>query len=143
MSEIVPASVQFIAFRIIESHFVMFEHTEYDLTLTILPSGVVQPDISRFDLQLVFEANDSQNQQVVRVVSKAQFSYEGIDDITNTPFFIHNAPAIAFPYVRAYISTLTVQSGIQSIVLPTLNLSGLSEELKQNIVIAEKTTASA
>lgn len=34
-----------------------------------------------------------------------------------------NAPAILFPYVRAYISTLTSLSGISPIILPTINLA--------------------
>lgn len=34
-----------------------------------------------------------------------------------------NAPAILFPYVRAYVSTLTSLSGITPIVLPTINLA--------------------
>lgn len=38
-------------------------------------------------------------------------------------FFKKNAPAILFPYVRAYISALTSLSGIPSVILPTLNLS--------------------
>lgn len=38
-----------------------------------------------------------------------------------------NAPAILFPYVRAYISTLTSLSGISPIVLPTINLAAHKE----------------
>ena len=38
-------------------------------------------------------------------------------------FFQKNAPAILFPYVRAYISTLTGLSGVAPLILPTLNLS--------------------
>jgi len=32
-----------------------------------------------------------------------------------------NAPAIAFPYLRAYISNLTLQSGYSPIILPSIN----------------------
>ncbi len=39
-----------------------------------------------------------------------------------------NAPAIAFPYLRAYISNLTLQSGYESVILPSINFVNLSKE---------------
>ena len=50
-------------------------------------------------------------------------------------FLYLNAPAIMFPYLRAYISSLTALSGINPITLPTLNLSGLKSELESNISV--------
>lgn len=41
-----------------------------------------------------------------------------------------NAPAIAFPYIRAYISNLTLQSGLEPIILPSINFIKLAEEGK-------------
>lgn len=38
-----------------------------------------------------------------------------------------NAPAIAYPYVRSYISNLTLQSGLNPIILPTVNFVKLAE----------------
>ena len=32
-----------------------------------------------------------------------------------------NAPAIAYPYLRAYVSNLTLQSGVNPAMLPTIN----------------------
>lgn len=42
-----------------------------------------------------------------------------------------NAPAIAFPYLRAYISNLTLQSGFEAIMLPSINFVNLVKE-KEN-----------
>ena len=47
-------------------------------------------------------------------------------------YFYTNAPAILFPYIRAYISTLTNLSGYKPINLPTLNLTSLREDLEKN-----------
>jgi len=55
---------------------------------------------------------------------------EGLDNLNS--FFFMNAPALLFPYLRAFISTLTNLSGFEPINLPTLNMSGLGEELKKN-----------
>ena len=39
-----------------------------------------------------------------------------------------NAPAIAFPYLRAYISNLTLQSGFEPVMLPSINFVNLVRE---------------
>lgn len=39
-----------------------------------------------------------------------------------------NAPAIAFPYLRAYISNLTLQSGYEPVILPSINFVQLAQE---------------
>ena len=49
------------------------------------------------------------------------------DDFKNSPFLKINAPAIAFPYVRSYISNLTLQSGYPPVFLPSINFVALSK----------------
>jgi preprotein translocase subunit SecB len=39
-----------------------------------------------------------------------------------------NAPAIAFPYIRAYISNLTLQSGFNPVMLPSINFIKLNKD---------------
>lgn len=39
-----------------------------------------------------------------------------------------NAPAIAFPYLRAYISNLSLQSGYKPVILPSINFVSLADE---------------
>jgi preprotein translocase subunit SecB len=38
-----------------------------------------------------------------------------------------NAPAIAFPYLRSFITTVTVNAGYHSVVLPSINLTSLKK----------------
>lgn len=50
-------------------------------------------------------------------------------------FFYVNSIAIVFPYIRSFISTITLQANIvPAIILPTFNLTNLSVELKKNMV---------
>lgn len=42
-----------------------------------------------------------------------------------------------FPYIRAYISTVTALSGLKAVNLPVLNLTDLQERLKLNTVEKE------
>lgn len=39
-----------------------------------------------------------------------------------------NAPAIAFPYLRAFISNLTLQAGVDPVILPSINFVKLAEQ---------------
>lgn len=39
-----------------------------------------------------------------------------------------NAPAIAFPYLRAYVSNLTLQSGYKPVMLPSINFVSLADD---------------
>ena len=135
MNQTSEAKLQFVNFLIKESHFVLNNAGEYNFTLSFDPSGVVLPSLGQFHLQLGFTAKDANNLVDINLVAVAIFQYEGIDNIADSQYFVVNAPAIAFPYLRAYISTLTTQSGIPPIILPTLNLSGLADLLKQNIRI--------
>lgn len=41
-----------------------------------------------------------------------------------------NAPSIAFPYLRSYISNLTLQSGYDPVILPSINFIALSTQKK-------------
>lgn len=48
------------------------------------------------------------------------------------PFPAVNAPAITYPYLRSFITTLTANAGIQPIILPILNLRTV---VKSNIIL--------
>lgn len=40
-----------------------------------------------------------------------------------------NAPAIAYPFLRSYISNLTLQSGYEPFMLPTINFQALANKI--------------
>lgn len=70
------------------------------------------------------------NEFKLKLKSIAHFSTQNdIDDeFKNSLFVDANAPAIAFPYVRTFISNLTLNSGYDPIVLPSFNFLQLAEE---------------
>ena len=56
---------------------------------------------------------------------------EDVDEkFKQSDFLTINAPAIAFPYVRSYISNLTLQSGFSPIILPSVNFVKLTKKNK-------------
>lgn len=43
-----------------------------------------------------------------------------------------NAPAIAYPFLRSLVSTITINAGYPAIIIPTVNFAALSERTESN-----------
>lgn len=106
----------------------------FDIDFT--PSGVFDSRGKSFKLTFVFTAKDDENKmEVVMVRCVALFSFRDISNFDEVPdYFYVNSIAILFPYVRAFVSTLTLQANVAPMVLPTLNLTDLKDVLKKNTV---------
>ncbi len=101
--------------------------------IAINPSGKIFSSKSLFQLKLEIKVYDNNEVINIDLVVLASFVFNANirkSDLDN--YFFVNAPAIVFPYVRAYLSTLTNLSGLKPIILPTLNLTNLKDKLKQN-----------
>ena len=81
----------------------------------------------RFDL--FFEINIKDKDFDFNIIML--FIFELDDDITEefkiSDFPKINAPAIAFPYLRAFISNVTLQSGFNPVMLPSINFVEFSK----------------
>ena len=129
------SSFQFETFIINKSLFQLKENSQVsDLSIGFNPSGKLDLENQLFNLELAVFISDSSEAFKVEIESVGFFKFENIEKDNLSSFLYHNAPALLFPYLRAYISTLTTLSGIKPVVLPTLNLSNLKDELEQNIV---------
>jgi preprotein translocase subunit SecB len=138
MENITISSFKFDGFKITKSYFEMNEIVEGNLTFTIgfAPKGLINEKTSTFKLELVVNIEDEDKKFKANITAVASYTYDSNIQAENLDkFFYINAPAILFPYIRAYISSLTTLSGLNPITLPTLNLSNLGEELKKNTVI--------
>ena len=105
------------------------------LNLDFQPSGMFTrgETNSTFELQLVFTANNEQNTVKIAVHGKAKFKFVRNIAFEEIPaYFYKNSIAIIFPYVRAFLSTVTLQANIPAIILPTMNLSSLESRLREN-----------
>jgi len=80
---------------------------------------------------VVFELNMSKD-DVFELSLKANAHFETDKNISEddrlSPFFKINAPAIAFPYLRSFVSNLTLNSGYNPIILPTFNFVQMAQE---------------
>ncbi len=129
------AKFSFKAFRILDAEL-HFAKVTGNLNLQFYPEGLFDADTHQYHLHLSFRAiNDNTDEDVVvQLESIALFQMEDtVTKVEEIPsYFYANSIAIVFPYLRAFVSTLTLQSNAKPMVLPTMNLSSLEEELRRN-----------
>ena len=76
--------------------------------------------------------------EVINVSCVALFSFGSPVTVAEIPeFFYPNSLAIVFPYIRAFVSTISLQANVTPVVLPTVNLMGLTEDLKKQTTVIE------
>lgn len=125
---------QFKGFKIIRSVIERKENEpSKNITLGFSPKGYINKEKSNFQLHLDVKIEDKNKAFNLEIIAVADYSFANKEVLDNlNSFFYVNAPALLFPYIRAYISTLTNLSGFDPINLPTLNMTGLGEDLKNN-----------
>ncbi len=120
------AKFRFYGYKITDSHI----HIDTDkqvsdrCDVTFEKTVGIKEAEHKMRLQLAAKIESENKAMSVEVKAEGYFEFEkDLSDAEKEIFFNTSAPAILFPYVRAYISTLTGLSGIAPIILPTLNLS--------------------
>jgi preprotein translocase subunit SecB len=130
---------QFKGFTIVRS---LIERNDKEsskkISLDFSPKGFINKNDSNFQLQLGMKIEDESKSFNIEIDAVANYTFENKETLDNlSKFFYVNAPALLFPYIRAYISTLTNLSGFEPINLPTLNMTRLGDDLKKNTVEVE------
>lgn len=109
------------------------------LTLDFAPKGEYLQEEGVYNLNFTFKSwagNIKESKPVILVTCIASFKFKDAVLIDEIPkFFYSNSIAILFPYVRAFVSTLTLQANIKPILLPTLNLSSLQDLLREHTTV--------
>jgi len=109
-------------------------------SLSVAPQGVYHERDGYFDLLFTLHAvmgeDASAKSPRMEIRCKAVFRFIKPIEFSKIPsYFYSNSIAILFPYVRAFVSTVTLQANIPPVILPTYNLSNLQDELLQHTVV--------
>lgn len=121
------AKFRFVGYKVLKSLIEIQESIKAsdDMSIEFKQSQGVNVEDSKFRLVLevnIFDENKAIN---INVITHGYFEFDReLSETEKGDFFNINAPAILFPYLRAYVNTLTALSGIPSVTLPTVNLSG-------------------
>lgn len=134
------------AFNLVHFHIPSFIYSEADERYAVIdvqfkPSGIYNPKNGEFKLSIDISIVASTKEDKKDYHTIVTLGAIGYYQLTDTPpfneipdFFYGNSIAIIFPYLRAFVSTLTVQSGNRLLVLPILNLSALAPILREKTI---------
>ena len=137
MVDVEKASFSFESFKVPIFSSNESNHSGSDLQLGFSPAGKYNTNNGEFELKLQFITHESNkvDKIIFELTSVAVFKFSKsipFEDIP--PFFYKNAIAIMFPYLRAFISTLTLQANTKLLNLGLMNLSDLEKPLKDNTI---------
>ena len=130
-------NLQNYCFSNIQLHLANLEN-EDTLNLAFNPRGIFEASKKNFKLIFDFKAvAEKSGATIVDVTCEANFQFRDAVSFEEIPlYFYSNSIAILFPYVRAMVSTLTLQANIvRPIVLPTMNLTSLQELLRNQVEV--------
>lgn len=110
-----------------------------EFVIDFKPSGKLKEIEGTYDLSFdTIVKCEETDTIIVEVSCIAQFSFMDRIKFEEIPdFFYPNSLAILFPYIRAFVSTLSLQANSSPMILPTVNLMGLTEELRDNTSVVE------
>lgn len=63
---------------------------------------------------------------------------EILEEDHDSKFYTVNAPAIAYPFLRAYVANLLMSSGFSTVMIPTINFVMLAEQKSQSLEASAK-----
>lgn len=107
-----------------------------ELNISFNPKGVFYQKENRYELSFdtIITCKET-GTPVINISCVAYFSFRGTVSLNEIPdFFYPNSIAILFPYIRAFVSTISLQANTRPILLPTINLIGLTDKLRSNTV---------
>jgi len=133
-----PAKFSLHGVQVKESFFTQSEAYSSEFKVTIEPSGIIRAAEQTFQLHLKVRVYDEEGRFEATVHQVGNFVFDKeIEEKQLSQFFVVNAPAILFPFVRSYIAALTSLSGYSTVIIPAMNLLNLGERLRENITTEE------
>lgn len=123
------AKFRFTGYKIVKSHFEINENeTTSEKTeqvgVEVKRENFVDSDSNSFKLIMTVSVKDEKKIIDIGVTMEGYFVFDTeLDEQHRGIFFDSNAPAILYPYVRAYVNALTSLSGFNPLILPTINFA--------------------
>lgn len=122
--------IQLDNWKVINMNFAFLDENKRDNNSFDLKSGSFFPENEKksFGVGFNLEVKDSDFDLSIETLFMFILDEEITEEFKLSDFPKINAPAIAFPYLRALVSNLTLQSGFDPVMLPSINFVKLAEE---------------
>lgn len=90
-------------------------YSDKELKFFVVKFDIVVKSEHGYELQLGYVAEFSTDEDISTEFKSSHFPRV-------------NAPAIAYPYLRSFVSLLTLNSGYETLVLPTINFQAMAQQ---------------
>lgn len=121
-----------VQFTDIDCHIKTFDKEVTAELETTLKMIVAMAEKNENQFATMFEIGLANKRKTFKFKVKATAHFETSEKVTadfvNSPFARINAPAIAFPYIRVFISNFTLNSGYNPVMLPSFNFVEMAKE---------------
>ena len=102
------------------------------LSVSFDPNGEYCKATGEYKLRLITRVS-SEEKEFISTTLQVVFGFTEFIELSEIPdYFYPNCMAIVFPYVRSFLSTLSLQANVPPIILPIINFSDLQGVLKRN-----------
>lgn len=121
--------IQLDNWKILNLNFSSREEERLENSFDLKTGNFFPEDNSKtFGVGIEIEIKDKKFDLSVEAIFMFSLDEEITEKFKISDFPKINAPAIAFPYLRAYVSNLTLQSGFDPVMLPSINFVNLVRE---------------
>lgn len=117
-----------------------FVNSVDSFSIGFAPSGIFYSKKSEFLMILAFNASyesevDKTEVTVINLVLRATFTFDQNLSLHEIPdYFYRNSLGIIYPYLRAFVSTITFQANLKPpMILPLFNLTELERSFRENV----------
>ena len=139
--DVIQSKIRLVALRAVSVNFSLIpkerEHEEvndFQIGLKDIRFAAT-PHLFAKLFKIDIASSSNEETEIIKISLEYQALFESgdvIDDeFMNSDFVKVSASAIGFPYVRAFISNLTVQAGFPQIILPSINFLEYNKNAEQ------------
>lgn len=138
MNPNVQTKVKFLGYRIHGVSFNVNENyskkSEEEIKLDISVNSFLNEETKKgffLNLQIKLHTSDNSFELVLNSRSAFETDEQIETSYLESPMVKVNAPAIVFPFLRAFITTVTTNAGYEPIILPPINFAKFSGREKE------------
>lgn len=129
-----PAAFNFRDYSIPDFQFRKSDEPSPNYSVFFNPKGEISRENGIFTivLEVVIFDNEKHESPIISLTVVSDFEFNTKPLIEVPEYFYRNSVAIVFPYIRAFISTLSQLANHGPHILPLLNLTKIANELQEN-----------
>lgn len=140
MLEAKKAEFKFIKFQVPSFSYNETREKQTELKLQFNPQGKYFQKEGRFELSIKFTGYEEgkKRKPIIMIDAIAEFKFTNKIEFSEIPnYFYTNSIPIVYPYLRSFISTVTLQANTGVIMLGVMNFTNMSEPLRENSFAVE------